>query len=193
MAHHSSNHRKQRRSRGLRLVNILQLNVSHKQNAQAQQEFPEEPDPEYRTRENLGERLVHFVLEVKTVFSPRFFACGTFSTFLYGNGSHSNRVTVTPDRAIVHAYPKRLQSELDNIINILCQWIGYFLVDFYMLAMLWYLKITPLMLGIRVKNSRKSQTRYEEISRDKYKAVFHFSQKKKRGWTKRDNKVASYP
>jgi hypothetical protein len=28
------------------------------------------------------------------------FACGAFSTFLYGNGSHSNRVGVTPDRAI---------------------------------------------------------------------------------------------
>jgi hypothetical protein len=58
------------------------------------------PDPEYRTRENVGKRLVHFVLKAKTVFSPIFFACGTFSTFLYGNGSHSNRVTVTPDRAI---------------------------------------------------------------------------------------------
>jgi hypothetical protein len=57
------------------------------------------PDPEYRTRENLGERLVHFVLKAKTVVSLRFFVCGTFSTFLYGNGSHSNRATVTPDRA----------------------------------------------------------------------------------------------
>jgi hypothetical protein len=47
-------------------------------------ESPHGPDPEYRTRENLGERLVHFVLKAKTVFSPRFFACGTFSTFLYG-------------------------------------------------------------------------------------------------------------
>jgi hypothetical protein len=58
------------------------------------------PDPEYRTQEYLGERLVHFELKAKTVFSPRFFACGTFSTSLYSNGSHSNRVTVTPDRAI---------------------------------------------------------------------------------------------
>jgi hypothetical protein len=67
-------------------------------------------DAEYRTRENLGERLVHFVLTATTVFSLRFFACGTFSTFLYGNGSHSNRVTVTPDRDM---YPwKQLLSSL---------------------------------------------------------------------------------
>jgi hypothetical protein len=44
--------------------------------------------------------MVHFVLKAKTVSSPRFFACGTFSTFLFGNGSHSNRATVTPDRAM---------------------------------------------------------------------------------------------
>jgi hypothetical protein len=35
------------------------------------------PDPEYRTRQNLGESLVHFVLKAKTVFSSRIFACGT--------------------------------------------------------------------------------------------------------------------
>jgi hypothetical protein len=50
---------------------------------------------------NLGERLVHFVLKAKTVLIfSHFAACGTFSTFLYGNGSHSNRATVTRDRAI---------------------------------------------------------------------------------------------
>jgi hypothetical protein len=61
-----------------------------------------QPDPEYRTRENLEERLVHFALNAKTVFTPRFFACGTFSTFLYGNGSHSNHVTVTRHGAYTH-------------------------------------------------------------------------------------------
>jgi hypothetical protein len=47
-----------------------------------------------------GRTLGTFLLKAKTVFSPRFFACGTFSTVWYGNGSHSNRVTVTRDRAI---------------------------------------------------------------------------------------------
>jgi hypothetical protein len=49
---------------------------------------------------NLGERLVHFVLKAKTVFSARLSPCGTSVHFLYGNGSHSYRVTVTPDRAM---------------------------------------------------------------------------------------------
>jgi hypothetical protein len=53
---------------------------------------------------------VHFVLKAKTVFSPRFFACGAFSTFLYGNGSHSKRVTVTPDRGYVYIHYRRPQT-----------------------------------------------------------------------------------
>jgi hypothetical protein len=63
-------------------------------------DWVEWPDPEYRTRENLGERLVHFVLKDKTVFFSQSFRARYLSTFLYGNGSHSNSVTVTPDRAI---------------------------------------------------------------------------------------------
>jgi hypothetical protein len=78
--------------------------------------------------------LVYFVLKAKTVFSPRFFACGAFSTFLYGNGSHSNRVTVTPDRAI-KCYPLHRNSSswlylvvpqcahhLDATLRELCAW-----------------------------------------------------------------------
>jgi hypothetical protein len=41
------------------------------------------PDPEYGTRENLGERLVHFVLKAKPVFSPGFFACGAVPSVHY--------------------------------------------------------------------------------------------------------------
>jgi hypothetical protein len=48
-----------------------------------------------------GRALGTFCTKAKTVFSPRIFAFSTFSTILYGYGSQSNRVTVTPHRAML--------------------------------------------------------------------------------------------
>jgi hypothetical protein len=61
-----------------------------------------------------GRTLGTFVLKAEMVFSPRFFACGTSSTFLYGNGSHSNRVTVTPDRVLVR-FPLNFLRRLESL------------------------------------------------------------------------------